>query len=172
LDAGADCYIGQAEAFVEHITSYVGHAVGDCETCWTAAAGPKRTKGTVPNNFDRIAIRPVGDNHRNAGTGVARDGDGAVVGRERELRLHRGGQEQEQGNPQRPNGTDKSAVGAHGAASDSDASHIETSLCRFARPVKLILSPIRTPMELPGNQSGLSRHLNLLCEEYLLLKSV
>src|ERR1039458_10186951 len=40
-----------------------------------------------------IAVGRIGNNNRAAGTAVARDGDRAIVGRERELRLRHGGQQ-------------------------------------------------------------------------------
>jgi hypothetical protein len=95
LDAVAYDYIGQSEAFVKYSASDVGHAVWDRETC-RAGVSKKRTKGTVANYSDWVAIGSARDDHRATRPGISGDGDRAVIGHKPELGLHHGGQRQEQ----------------------------------------------------------------------------
>ena len=46
------------------------------------------------NGGHRITVRCIGNHHITARSGVTREGGSAVVDRERELRLHHGGQQQ------------------------------------------------------------------------------
>ena len=121
LDAGdavGNPDAGKTVTPCERFKSNTGDGVGDGDF-GQAAAGRERI---VPDTGNRPAIGRAGDNHRAAGTGVFRYGDGAVIGGEIELGLYRDRQ-QEQQRGQQP----------HGAGGrDAGCLHVsgEVALCR------------------------------------------